>query len=441
VPDLRIARLVAVLAGLAGMFLCALVPLLPVKQTTATITWPQGLGADGFVSDVTSPLVSGAPKALDVTIPCRAVATLPANGGLVFASIPPAGIAATRNGVVVRATADTVFVAYRDAVAAAAPRLAVNSGACSTIHLWANVGSVGAEFVGIPGAGGTLPPEKRPQVAGLFTELKVGAEPGLSARVDIDTRFISTPTPLKLAAMLLGIACVIASVVALAVLDRRAGRRLRHGWRRLLRPDISTWVVDAGVIGTLLLWHVIGPLSSDDGYNATIARISGEAGYTANYFRYFGATEAPFDWYQSLLAQLAGLSTAGVWMRIPATLAGIGTWLLLSRWALPRLGRAIAGHRVAVWTAAAVFLSAWLPFNNGLRPEPLIAFGVIAVWVLVENAIGTLRLWPAAVAIVVAVFSATTAPQGLVALAPLLVGARALARIVAARRRSHGPTR
>ena len=58
-PAHRIARLVAILAGIAGIVLCALVPLLPVKQTTATIAWPQGMGADGFVSDVTAPLVSG----------------------------------------------------------------------------------------------------------------------------------------------------------------------------------------------------------------------------------------------------------------------------------------------------------------------------------------------------------------------------------------------
>ena len=173
-----------------------------------------------------------------------------------------------------------------------------------------------------------------------------------------------------------------------------------------------------------------GRSSSDDGYNLTIARVSGDAGYTANYYRYFGATEAPFDWYQTVLAQLASISTAGVWMRLPATAAAIGTWLILSRWVLPRLGRRLAVNRVAVWTAGAVFLAAWLPFNNGLRPEPLIAFGVVAVWMLVENAIGTRRLWPVAVAIVVAVFSVTLAPQGLIALAPLLVGARAIARIV-----------
>ena len=197
---------------------------------------------------------------------------------------------------------------------------------------------------------------------------------------------------------------------------------------------MATWIADIGVIGTLLLWHLIGAISSDDGYNLTIARVSGEAGYTANYFRYFGATEAPFDWYQSVLAQMASISTAGVWMRLPATFAAIATWLILSRCVLPRLGRRLAANGVAVWTAGAVFLAAWLPFNNGLRPEPLIAFGALAAWVLVENAIGTRRLWPAAAAIVVAVFSATLAPQGLIAVAPLLVGARAIARIIARRR-------
>jgi arabinosyltransferase A len=442
VPAHRIARLVAFLAGIAGVVLCALVPALPVKQTTATIAWPQGLGSDGFVSDVTAPLVSGAPQALDVTIPCRTVSTLPAAGGLVFSTVPPAGIDASRNGVFVRANADVVVVAFRDSVAAVAPRAAVNSGACDSLHLWANVGGVGADFVGIPGAAGTLPPEKRPQVAGLFTELKVPAIPRLSARVDIDTRFITAPTVLKLAAMLLGVGCVVASIIALAALDRRTGRRPAHAWRRFLQGArnsvLSTWLADAGVIGTLLLWHLIGPLSSDDGYNLTIARVSSDAGYAANYYRYFGASEAPFDWYQSLLAQLAAVSTASVWMRLPATAAGLITWLLLSRWVLPRLGRAIVTHRVAVWTAGAVFLAAWLPFNNGLRPEPLIALGTVAVWVLVENAIATRRLWPAATAIVVAVFSVTLAPQGLVALAPLLVGARAVARVVAARRRTDG---
>ncbi|MCG7581581.1 arabinosyltransferase domain-containing protein [Mycolicibacterium sp. OfavD-34-C] len=426
------SRLIALVAGFLGLVLCGLTPLLPVNQTTATIAWPQGSSADGAVRDITAPLVSGAPRALDVSIPCSAVATLPADGGLVFSTNPPGGIDASRNGLFVRAYPDTVVVAFRDTVAAVAPRADVEAGACSALRLWADVGQVGADFIGIPGATGTLAPEKRPQVTGVFTELDVPPDTaGLSATIDVDTRFITSPTTLKLAVMVLGVLCVIASIAALAVLDRASGRR-RSGQRR--RVGLSTWLADAGVVAALLLWHIVGPQSSDDGYNTTIARISGEAGYTTNYYRFFGAAEAPFDWYQSLLGQLASISTASVWLRLPATLAAIATWLIISRCLLPRLGRRVAANKVAVWTAGAVFLAAWLPFNNGLRPEPLIAFGVIAVWMLVEWTVGTRRLWPVAVAVIVAMFTVTLAPQGLIALAPLLVGARAVWRIIAARR-------
>ncbi|WP_059014251.1 arabinosyltransferase domain-containing protein [Mycobacterium sp. M26] len=434
----RIAKLVAVVAGVLGILLCGLTPLLPVTQTTAAIQWPQAPGPDGTITDVTAPLVSGAPRSMDVSIPCAAIASLPAQGGLVFSTIPPAGIDATRNGLFVRANAETVVVAFRDTVAAVAPRTAIATPACSTLHLWAGPGGVGADFVGIPGATGTLSPEKKPQIAGIFTDMKVPPQAGLSARIDIDTRFITHPTPLKLAVMVLGVLCVVASIIALGVLDARSGRRVAGAWRRLVRVGWATWLADVAVIGTLLLWHVVGAISSDDGYNLTIARVSGEAGYTANYFRFFGATEAPFDWYQSVLAQLASVSTAGVWMRLPATLAGIGTWLILSRCVLPRLGRRLSLNRVAVWTAGAVFLAAWLPFNNGLRPEPLIAFGALAAWILVENSIATRRLVPAAIALLVAVFSVTLAPQGLIALAPILVGSRAVLRVIGSRRATDG---
>jgi len=431
VPD-RTVRLLAVITGLVGFLLCALAPLLPVRQSTATIQWPQAANADGYAGDVTAPLVSGAPKSLAVTIPCRAVASLPAEGGLVFSTIPADGIDAGRNGLFVNANADVVYVAFRNTVAAVAPRAAVDSGACSELRIWADVGAVGADFVGIPGATGTLGLDKRPQVAGLFTDLRVAPDAGLNARVDIDTRFITSPTVLKTAVMVLGVAAVLASILALAWLDRAAGRRAPPGGRR--RPPLAVWIADVGVLGGLLAWHIVGPPSSDDGYNLTIARVSGDAGYFTNYFRYFGAPEAPFDWYQSVLAQLASISTAGVWMRLPATAAAIGTWLLLSHVVLPRLGTRLARNRAAVWTAAAVFLAAWLPFNNGLRPEPLIAFGVVLIWVLVEWSVGRRWLWPTAAAIVVAAFCITLAPQGLIALAPLLVGARTITRVIAERR-------
>jgi arabinosyltransferase A len=437
----QLARWIAVVAGIAGALLCALVPLLPVKQTTATILWPQGLNGDGHVTDITAPLVSGAPRSLDVSIPCAAIATLPADGGLVLSTLPVNGFQTGKSGLFVRANKDAVVVAFRDSVAAVAARAAVNGGACSVLHIWADAGAAGADFVGIPGAAGTLAPEKKPAVGGIFTDLKVSAQPGLSARIDVDTRFIVTATTLKKAVMALGGLAVVTAIVALAVLDRQSGRRIPRNWRRWRRPGLATWLADAGVVATLLLWHLIGATSSDDGYNLTIARVAPKAGYVANYYRYFGTTEAPFDWYLGVLSKLASVSTAGIWMRIPATLAGISCWFVISRYILRRLGPGVGGlaaNRVAVWTAGAVFLAAWLPFNNSLRPEPMIALGVVVTWVLMETAIATRRLVPAALAIVVAMLTVTLAPQGLIAIAALLTGARAIAQAIVRRREADG---
>ncbi|HWF28664.1 MAG TPA: arabinosyltransferase domain-containing protein [Mycobacterium sp.] len=452
----RTPRLVAVVAGLLGLLLCVTVPLLPVKQTTAAVVWPQG-SADGHVTQVTAPLLSGAPRALDISIPCSAIATLPADGGLVLSTLPPGGLDTGKNGLFVRADKSAIVVAFRDTVAAVAQRSAVAAGACSVLHIWADAGVAGADFVGIPGASGMLPSEKKPQVGGIFTDLKVPAQPGLSARIDIDTRFITAPTAIKKIVMVTGALAVLVAIMALAVLDRHSrGRTLvnwrspiawlsryrpREHWATWWRVGIATWLADAGVIATLLLWHVIGATSSDDGYNLTIARVAPKAGYVANYYRYFGTTEAPFDWYLGVLSKFASVSTAGVWMRIPATLAGIACWLIISHWVLRRLGPArdgLGANRVAVLTAGVVFLAAWLPFNNGLRPEPLIALGVLVTWMLLERAIALRRLAPAAVAIIVALLTATLAPQGLIAVAPLLTGARAIAQAIRRRRPTDG---
>lgn len=435
----RIARLTAVVAGIAGVLLCATVPLLPVKQTTATILWPQGT-QDGHITDITAPLVSGAPRALDITIPCAAIATLPTTGGLVLSTVPAGGVDATKSGLFVHATKDVVFAAYRDSVAATAPRAKVTAGDCSELHLWADAGGVGADFAGIPGASGTLSVEQKPQIGGVFTDLKVPPQPGLAGRIDVDTRFITAPTAIKAAVLTLGVLAVALSIAALAVLDRHSGPPHQ---RRRRRVGPATWLADAAVLATLALWHIIGAISSDDGYNLTIARIAPKAGYVANYYRFFGTTEAPFDWYPALLAQLAQVSTAGVWMRLPATAAGMACWLIISRRVLRRLGskagnglagNGLAGNPVAIFTAAMMFVAAWLPFNNGLRPEPLIALGTIGTWVLVENAIASRRLAPAAIAIIVAALSATLAPQGLIAVAPLLTGARTIAQLIRQRR-------
>ncbi len=56
----------------------------------------------------------------------------------------------------------------------------------------------------------------------------------------------------------------------------------------------SISVLDAVVLGVLLLWHVIGANTADDGYQLGMVRASEQAGYMVNYFRYFGVPETPF---------------------------------------------------------------------------------------------------------------------------------------------------
>ncbi|MCV7175442.1 arabinosyltransferase domain-containing protein, partial [Mycolicibacterium sphagni] len=126
-----------------------------------------------------------------------------------------------------------------------------------------------AEFVGLsqrdgsPQRTGFADPNLRPAIVGVFTELTGPAPPGLSFSATIDTRFSSTPTPLKLAAMLLAIVATVIAVLALWRLDRVDGRRMR----RLIPGRWRTFTaVDAAVISAFLIWYVIGANSSDDGY-------------------------------------------------------------------------------------------------------------------------------------------------------------------------------
>src|SRR5699024_4362518 len=213
---------------------------------------------------------------------------------------------------------------------------------------------------------------------------------------------------------------------------RRSRRFLPRGWFRLRPPDFA-------VLGTLGLWHFIGGNTSDDGYILTMARAADPAGYMANYYRWYGVPESPFGSpYYDLLTLFSHVSTASPWMRLPALIAAVLCWMIISREVLPRLGRAARATPVVVWSAAAVFLAFWMAFNNGLRPEPAIALGALLTWTSVERAIATRRLLPFAVAVIVASFSLATGPTGLMAVAALLMGGRPVLRTVVGRGEAGG---
>ncbi|MFD6395250.1 arabinosyltransferase domain-containing protein [Nocardia sp. NPDC060249] len=366
--------------------------------------------------------------------------TTPPNGAPTPGSTPPSG-AVSANGPT-GAPASTAKPPAGPNAGPGAPGEAVPEGArnarCGALTVVSTGSSTTAELTGMTRADGspmrtTVDADVRPQVVGVFTELDRGRMGDARLHADIDARFSSSPSGWKLAAI---IGAVLSALLALTCLhrgDARDGRRARRvlpaRWWRFTG-------LDALVAGTLVSWHVIGANSSDDGYILTMARASKEAGYTANYYRWFQVAEAPFGWPYEVLAQMTRISETGVWMRLPALLAGFVCWLVLSREVLPRLGSGVGASRVARWTAALVFLSIWLPYNNGLRPEPLIAVGALLTWCSMERAIATRRLLPAAVAVLIAAFALAAGPTGLICVAALLAGSRPVLRTIIARTRS-----
>ncbi|MDV8056643.1 MULTISPECIES: arabinosyltransferase domain-containing protein [unclassified Rhodococcus (in: high G+C Gram-positive bacteria)] len=423
-PNFATARLIAIVTGIIGAVLAIVTPLLPVQQDVATLSWPQS-----SFGSVNAPLVSYSPVDLEATIPCSAATAL-TDGGTLISTAPIEAAKTEQKALIVRVDDGRLQVLLRDRVLAEAPVSELSADCAVTVSSNAT-----STVVDLDGDTSTMDGDVRPQVVGIYTDLTAPVD-GLNVRADIDSRYSSSPTTFKLLAMIVGALAVIASLFALHRLDSMDGRRHR---RFLPSRWKSITGVDAVVVGVLVLWHFIGANTSDDGYLLNMARVSENAGYMANYFRWFGVPEAPFGMpYYDMLAALAKVSTASIWMRLPATIAALLCWLVISREVIPRLGRAVLTNRVALWTAGFVFLAFWLPYDNGLRPEPIIALGALLTWCSIERAIATGRLLPAAIGTLIAAFSLAAGPTGLIAVAALLAGLRPLVMIVVKRARQVG---
>ena len=430
-------RLIAIVSGLLGTLCFLSLPFMPVAQTTASVQWPQ----NGSVDSVTAPLMAHTPQRVTATLPCALVGDLPEDGGILMSTAPAGGEEAGERALFVRVSADTVDVVTRSRVIATAPRDAVAAGECGVLRVDATHEYVEASFEGIDDPAATARVEGddiRPMVVGIYSDLPSDtvAPAELAVTVDVDSRFTTDPTMLKWAAIIIGLLSTAVALVALHGLDQTDGRGglrfLPRDWFRIRLPDVA-------VVGTLGVWHFIGGNTSDDGYILSMARAAEPAGYMANYYRWYGVPESPFGSpYYDLLTLFSQVSTASPWMRLPALIAAILCWLVISREVLPRLGRAARTTPVVVWSAAAVFLAFWMAFNNGLRPEPVIALGALLTWVSVERAIATRRMLPFAVAVIIASFSLATGPTGLMAVAALIMGLRAVIRTVVTRGRQVG---
>ncbi|MCG5432965.1 arabinosyltransferase domain-containing protein [Mycobacterium sp. MYCO198283] len=437
-------------AGLLGVLLAVLTPLLPVTQTTAVLNWPQ----NGVLRSVEAPLIGYVATDLTIDVPCSAAAGLAGTGGngrtVLLSTVPKQAPNAVDRGLLIERANDDLVVVVRNTPVVVAPMSQVLGPDCQRLTFTARADKVTGEFVGLtkgpdavePGEapGGPLRGERsgydfRPQIVGVFTDLAGPAPPGLRFSATIDTRYSSSPTLLKTLAMILGVALTVASLVALHILDTADG--MRH--RRFLPP--RWWSVnplDGVVAAVLVWWHFVGANTADDGYILTMARVSEKSGYMANYYRWFGTPEAPFGWYYDLLALWSHVSTTSSWMRLPTLLMALACWWVISREVIPRLGAAAKGNRAVAWTAAGMFLAVWLPLNNGLRPEPIIALGILLTWCSVERGVATSRLLPVAVACIIGALTLFSGPTGIASIGALLVAIGPLKTIVARRSRRFG---
>ncbi len=438
----RLAKITAAVAGLLGALLALATPLLPVEQTTAQLNWPQ----DGAFASIQAPLIGYVATDLSITIPCQAAAGLTKTKTVLLSTVPKQAPKAVDRGLLIERVNDDLVVIDRNVPVVAAPIAQVLGPACRQLTFTAHADEVVGEFVGLlQGANAEHPGEPlrgtrsgydfRPQIVGVYTDLSGPAPPGLDFSATVDTRYSSAPTRVKLAAMILAVLLTVAALIALHVLD--TADATRH--RRVLPPRWwSMRPLDALVSGVLVWWHFVGANTADDGYILTMARVSEHAGYMANYYRWFGTPEAPFGWYYDLLAAWAHVTTASIWMRLPTLVMALVCWWLISREVIPRLGHAVKTSRAAAWTAAGLFLAFWLPFNNGLRPEPIIAVGILLTWCSVERAVATSRLLPLAFACITGALTLFSGPTGIASIGALLVAIGPLLTILHRRSRRFG---
>jgi arabinosyltransferase C len=434
----RTAGLLAAVFGFVGAALALAVPFLPIEVDDVTLTWPQA----GFGSNVTAPLVAYVPVDLHATVPCSVASRARGGDAVIASTIPVASPNAQKDGLLVVTTAGSnresarLRIILRNIAVLDVPLSRLAEPGC-VIRVASSATETTTTVEGAPEVTPLLlSGDYRPQLVGIFSDVNPYTATGLAITARIDNRFDSGPTPLKIAAVALACFATLMSLILLARMDLRPPRRPfgpnRHRWLRVSAPDVV-------VVGVLLVWHVIGANTADDGYQLGMARASTDAGYMVNYFRYFGVPETPFGTpYYDLFALLTHVSTASVWMRLPALVLALATWWLIRTKVLPRLGAAIRDSRLPLWGAALVFLAFWLPYNNGLRPEPVVAFGVLLTWWACEQAIATRRLLPIAAAVLVAAFTLTAGPSGLICVGALLAASRQITSIIRSKAREGG---
>ncbi|WP_433801035.1 arabinosyltransferase domain-containing protein [Actinomycetospora sp. CA-084318] len=469
---LLVARVVAVVSALVAVVCGLLLPFAPVVQNAPEIRWPLDVNRPESTMLM---LTAYQPESFSVRFSCRTAREAGATpDGYVLTTMAPTAGGFDDTALAIRVRADTLTVrsAGQDIVAEPLP-----AGDCS-YQVRGDAAAVQVDRDGrdlgrlVPRFGEADPDETKnvppnslpdpkpisalPDVDALSTSLTTlpGARPDdLAVSISADDRYASTPTPFKHALITAAIVAVVlgglATTASILLARRKRRDRAPDGLRptpwwaridRVLLARLSTWrprLVDAVVVVVLWSWLYLAPLTDDDGYYSAMAANVPHAGYVANYYQLYNQGFTPFSWPYYLLSwwqQQAGFSPVA--LRVPSVVAGLLTWIAIRAFVArcPGLTHPWKEHR---WLALAsrvtlcvAFLTWWLAYDVGTRPEPYTAVFAAGALALVAEGVERRRLDLLAVAVGVGSIGLMTAPTGFICLAPLLAAAPTAWRLI-----------
>lgn len=421
---------VALVSGLVTLLLALLLPVAPVMADQPVVSWPQDPARP---QPTLLTLTAYQPLGLQARFSCRTARLAgQTEDGVVLATADPRVPAAVANGLVVTNERGTLVV--RDSGTVLVEEAVPGDGCSYRIEGTPDRLTITRDrttLVSVQPAARELP-----EVEALTTSVVAipgGTDRDLTVRVDVDNRFSTTPTPLKLLLLsALGVTLILS--VASAVLFDRRGWRSERGMTSRLRVHLP----DLVVVGTIALWAFLAPMTDDDGYYSSMARNYPFEGYVGNYQQLFNHAFTPYTWFYVLLSKWQAVGLSPVVQRVPALVCGLVMWLLLRLF----LAKALSQHptwwpsarsrrssAVATGVLALTFLIWFLPHAMGVRPEPIVAVCAIGALVAVAAAIERESLTLAALAVGIAGVGFATHTTGFIAIAPLLAGTPALWRL------------
>lgn len=417
---------IALISGLLAVGLAIALPLAPVKMSTPTVTWPQSVAQP---ESTMLELTAQQPLAIDVRFSCVAARLAgQSSDGVLLSTIRPDTPAAADQGLLVAMRDDQLRVVMSGELLV---ERVLPPGDCA-FGLQATAERTDFTLDGVDQRS-DAPVVDLPQVDVLATSIVSipgGDDSDLGVSLRLDDQYSTSPTPLKLVLTVLMAIAVLMSLYALRRLDRLVQGPTKAAASTARPVARGIWILDVVVIGLLVLWTFIAPVTDDDGYYAAMARNADNEGFVGGYYQLKNGSFTPFTWVYRMLGGWQSVFDNGpVPQRIPALLIGIATWFLLRRLLRGQgtLPDAMATSRWAysgaVLASAVAFLAWWLPYDMGVRPEGVVALLALGVLLCVLTAVSRQTLSPVALAVLLVSLAVTCHPTGFVAFAPLLAGA------------------